>query len=127
MRRILVTLLLVSLTTEIGCSSRSASSPDAGAAPAAAKAIPADSPLAKIQPGMTMSQVIEALGQPTDRNNYMTGKAWIPFYYGGDKREEAWHYKGQGRVVFKGGNEFGGDSGTVLYVDYDPSDSGFRR
>jgi hypothetical protein len=97
------------------------------AAPAEAAAIPADSPLAKIEPGMRMQEVTNILGAPTDQNAYATGKAWIPWYFGDDARRTSYYYKGMGRVVFTGGNVFGGGGGNVLRVDYDPSESGVAR
>jgi hypothetical protein len=57
----------------------------------------------------------------------MTGKAWIPFYYGGDVNQEEWHYKGEGRIVFSAGNQFGGGGGEVVDVVYDPAETGYRR
>jgi hypothetical protein len=117
--------LLVGLVAMLGgCAAQ-----DSGAAaPAEAAApIPADSPLAKIKTGMRMQEVINILGAPTDQNSYSTGKAWIPFYYGDDVRRTSYYYKGIGRVVFTGGNVFGGGGGNVLRVDYDPSESGVAR
>jgi hypothetical protein len=54
-----------------GCASRSGTQPEA----APAVPIPADSPLAQIKPGMRMSDAVQALGEPTDKNKYMSGKA----------------------------------------------------
>ena len=118
---LIAALLLAALAA--GCSSKSGSA----AAPAAsAQAIPADSPLAKIKVGMTMQQVSEILGMPTNQVKYATGKAWIPWYFGDDTSRLEWSYKGIGRVVFTGGNVFGGGGGAVQRVDYDPSETGVR-
>ena len=35
-------------------------------------------------------------------------------------------YKGLGRVVFTGGNSWGGGGGKVERVDYDPTETGVR-
>ena len=45
---------------------------------------PPDSPLAKVKIGMTDAQVRKILGDPDNANGYMTGKSWIPFYFGTD-------------------------------------------
>lgn len=106
-----------------GCS---ASSGEGTAPPAVAAPIPADSPLAKIRIGMTPQEVSNILGMSTNQVAYSTGKAWIPFYYGDDTRRVEWSYKGMGRVVFTGGNVFGGGGGEVLRIDYDPNEDGVR-
>jgi len=107
-----------------GCSSKAQPAP---AAAPAAQAIPANSPLAKIKIGMTAQEVSNAIGMPTNQVSYASGKAWIPFYYGDDARRTEWSYKGLGRVVFTGGNVFGGGGGRVNRIDYDPSETGVRE
>jgi outer membrane protein assembly factor BamE (lipoprotein component of BamABCDE complex) len=88
------------------------------AAPAVAVPIPASSPLAKVQVGMTEIDVRKAIGEPTTSRSYMTGKAWMPFYYGGDTSRAAWVYAGQGEVVFSRNRYTGGLK--VIRVDYKP-------
>lgn len=61
---------------------------------------PAGSELAKIQLGMDDTEVRAILGAPGDFNSYMTGKGFIPFYYGPDTHRTDWIYKGKGHVVF---------------------------
>ncbi len=124
MRRtiVLLAVLLAFAFAVAGCSGKSASAP----APAAAT-VPADSPLAKVQVGMTANEVAQILGMPTNQVSYATGKAWIPWYFGDDARRTEWSYKGLGRVVFTGGNVFGGGGGRVNRVDYDPSETGIRN
>ena len=75
---------------------------------------------------MTKVQVAGLLGEPTDRNRYRTGKAWIPWYFGNDANREEWHYKNLGRVTFTDGNVFGGGAREVMRVQYDPSEDGYR-
>lgn len=105
-----------------GCSSKSAPPPP----PQAARPIPPDSPLAKVQIGMSAQDVSNILGVPTNQVSYSTGKAFIPWYFGDDVRRTEWSYKGIGRVVFTGGNVFGGGGGHVERVDYDPNETGVR-
>jgi len=62
--------------------------------------VPPDSPLAKIEFGMHHGEVREILGDPDDRMDRLTAKAWIPFYSGPGARLTDWIYDGVGRVVF---------------------------
>jgi outer membrane protein assembly factor BamE (lipoprotein component of BamABCDE complex) len=125
MRGVTIVAVLAVLASS-GCSGRSSSSSTAPPAVAAAKPIPPDSPLAKVKIGMTGEQVSSILGAPTNQMSYESGKRWIPFYYGADVRRTEWSYKGLGRVVFTGGNVFGGGGGQVERVDYDPTETGVR-
>jgi hypothetical protein len=78
--------------------------------------VPPDSPLAKIERGMRHDEVQKILGDPDRRFDYVTAKAWIPFYDGPDANLRDWIYAGRGRVVFslhKGAL-------TVIDVVYDP-------
>jgi len=75
---------------------------------------------------MTTVQVQSILGAPTNQVSYESGKRWIPWYYGSDVRRTEWSYKGLGRVVFTGGNQWGGGAGNVERVEYDPTETGIR-
>ena len=44
-----------------------------------------NSKFTKLQMGMGMKQVTDLIGSPTDQGAYVTGKAFIPFYFGGDR------------------------------------------
>ena len=123
MRRFSIAAAVCLAALAAGCASKSSNAPQT--APAA-QAIPASSPLAKIKVGMTAQEVSNILGMPTNQVSYASGKAWIPYYYGDDARRTEWSYKGLGRVVFTGGNVFGGGGGHVERVDYDPNETGIR-
>ena len=69
---------------------------------------PADSPLSKITLGMNDAEVRKILGDPDNSNAYMTGKVWIPFYYGPDTHRSDWMYRRKGRVVFSRNRYSGG-------------------
>lgn len=84
---------------------------------------PAGSPLAKVQVGMSAREVETVLGPPSDENAYMTGKAFIPFFYGRDRWRRAYFYEGMGRVVFAGGGRFT-QNARVQRVEYDPNETG---
>ena len=49
-----------------------------------------------------MAEVTDLIGPPTDTNHYVTGKAFIPYYFGDDTTRTECHYKGIGRVIFSG-------------------------
>ncbi len=84
---------------------------------------PAGTRLARITDGMSEAEVISILGEPTSQQNYMTGKAWIPYYYGSDVSRLDYRYKGAGIVVF-GRNRYSGKT-KVIRVDYDPNEDGY--
>lgn len=84
---------------------------------------PAGTKLARITDGMSEGEVIAILGEPTSRQDYMTGKAWIPYYYGSDVSRLDYRYKGTGIVVF-GRNRYSGKT-RVIRVDYDPNEDGY--
>ncbi|MDP1928251.1 MAG: hypothetical protein Q8K62_07045 [Thiobacillus sp.] len=75
--------------------------------------------------GMPMQQVIDLVGRPTDQGAYVTGKAFIPFYFGSDKVRWEAAYKGQGRLVFSSQAGFG--TGQYLtWIIYNANESGYR-
>jgi hypothetical protein len=78
--------------------------------------IPPDTPLAEIEIGMSYVDVRRILGDPDDRIDHTTAKAWIPFYTGPGAYLRDWIYEGSGRVVFSRH----GDSLHVIDVVYDP-------
>jgi hypothetical protein len=90
-------------------------------------AAPASSPMSKIHEGMSETEVMKILGPPDDSNAYVTGKAFIPYYFGPDATRFAGYWKGKGRVVFMGGNAWGGGRGKVQRVEYDPTEDGIAR
>lgn len=124
--RILVRILIL-LWVSLGwmaCASQGGSGTSGTPAKSAAKAKyttpPASSPLSKITLGMNDTQVRKILGEPDNANAYMTGKAWIPFYYGPDTLRTDWMYRGKGRVVFSR-NRYSG-SLKVIRVLYNPNE-----
>jgi len=110
-----------------GCAARSTSATGATGAPVDGAPVPANSPLSKIQRGMSKTQVTAILGPPSSESGYLTGKAFIPFYFGNDAHRTSYYYKGIGRVVFADGNIFGGGGNEVERLEYDPGESGAAR
>ncbi len=97
----LSTMALLSLA--LGLAGGCASGGDGGGQtqPAAqAQVRPITGKLAQVQLGMNDIDVRNLLGEPGSSNNYITGKGFIPFYYGTDTTRTDWIYPGLGRVVF---------------------------
>lgn len=109
----------------IGCgTTESASSPEPAKAQEAAKAalpIPAGHPFAQIKEGMSMDEVFALIGRPEDTSNHITGKAFIPYYYGGDTHRTELIYKGKGRIIFSPRHAFTQSMGVVEVV-YNPDE-----
>lgn len=80
----------------------------------------------KLQIGMSLKQVTDLIGQPTDQGAYMTGKAWIPFYYGSDRYRHEMVYKGQGRLIFAGGSVGDYTSGHLISIIHNAKEGGSR-
>ena len=76
--------------------------------------------MSTIHEGMAEAQVRSILGEPDDTNAYVTGKAFIPFYFGSDTHRTDWMYKGKGRVAFSRNRWSGGLK--VVRVLYNPSE-----
>ena len=85
------------------------------------KPIPADSPFAKIQKGMSMKEVIDLIGVPTDTATRLTGKQWNPFSFGHDVARSISLYKGMGRIYYR----LSDGTLQVFGIDYDPDESGY--
>lgn len=81
--------------------------------------IPAGSKWAKLQIGMHQSEVERILGVTSNIRAYVTAKAWIPFYFGGDSHRYEAVYAGQGSVAYTGGS-FGGGAGILMMINFDP-------
>jgi len=87
----------------------------------------ANSKFTRLQIGMSWKQVTDLIGEPTDSGAYITGKAFIPFYFGGDRHRMEMTYKGQGRLIFAGGNGFTGiGGGNLIWIIHNAHVSGYR-
>jgi hypothetical protein len=80
----------------------------------------------KLQIGMSMKQVADIIGQPTDRGAYVTGKAWIPFYFGSDRHRYEFVYKNQGRLIFAGGSLGDLSGGNLIWIIHNANEPGYR-
>jgi hypothetical protein len=85
----------------------------------------AGSPFNKLKIGMGPKEVHDLIGPPTDQGRHVTGKAWIPFYYGSGSVESIQHYKGVGRLIFANSSRFSGSMG-LIQIDHDGAERGYR-
>jgi hypothetical protein len=88
--------------------------------------IPAGSPFSKLTIGMSSKQVHDLIGEPTDTVNYMTGKMFIPFYFGSDTMRLDELYKGQGRITYTGAG-VGGVNFHVYRIVFDANEDGYNN
>ena len=80
--------------------------------------IPAGSKWAQLQIGMHQSEVERILGVTSNIRGYVTGKAFIPFYFGSDSHRYEAVYAGQGSVAYTGGG-VGGGQGVLMMINFD--------
>jgi len=86
----------------------------------------AKSRFTKLQIGMPMQQVVNLIGQPSDQGAYVTGKAWIPFYFGADRHRYEMVYKSQGRLIFAGGSLGNFTGGNLIWIIHNAAEAGHR-
>ena len=83
----------------------------------------------KLQIGMGMREVMDIAGAPTDQGAYVTGKAFIPWYFGADKHRHEMVYKGMGRLIFASGGGWGwggGSGGNLIWIIHNSNEGGYR-
>src|SRR5579871_5780266 len=110
-KKVCGSLASVSIAFLVGCSHNSSSTStetkqETAESQPAKVPIPADSPLAKIKDGMSPEEVSSLIGPPTSQGAYATGKAFIPFHYGGDNSRRIFRYKGMGTIIFSQNSSF---------------------
>ena len=67
------------------------------------------------------------MGEPSDQGAHITGKAFIPFYFGSDRYRYEVVYKGQGRLLFASGAGFGWDANThLIWIIHSANETGVR-
>jgi hypothetical protein len=79
----------------------------------------------RIQIGMSFKQVTDIVGTPTDQGAYVTGKAFIPFFYGSDRYRYEAVYKGYGRLIFAGSAGFDSNS-HLIWIIHSAAEQGYR-
>jgi hypothetical protein len=86
----------------------------------------AGSKFTRLTIGMGMRQVTDIVGPPTDQGAYITGKAWIPFYFGSDRYRHELVFKGQGRLIFAGGSAGNWSNGNLIWIIHNAAEPGYR-
>jgi hypothetical protein len=137
--RIVIAVLACLLATACGSSGRNATtSPTATAAPSGNTRVVKsrdgsfdgevvgtpvkDSRFARLEIGMTTTEVQNVMDRVPDRSHaYESGKRWIPFYFGNDARRVQVLYKGEGCLIFTGGNVWGAAGGDLIEIEHDAS------
>ncbi len=76
--------------------------------------------------GMSATQAISIVGNPTDQGAYMTGKAWIPFYFGSDKYRYEVTYKGLGRLIFASSPGYALGETHLIWIIHSANETGQR-
>lgn len=79
----------------------------------------------RLEVGMSYRQVLNLIGPPTDQYSHVTGKAWIPFYFGSGRYEHKLLYKGQGRLVFAGDAGFSSNA-HLIGIEFNRNESGYH-
>lgn len=74
--------------------------------------------------GMSPQQVTDMIGQPKDQSRNITGKALIPFFYGGGGHKMVYYYKGMGRLIFANNAAFSTGMGLTV-IEHDASEDGY--
>ena len=85
-----------------------------------------NSRFAQLQIGMSIRQAMDICGPPNDQGAYITGKAFIPFYFGSDRSRFELIYRGQGRLIFAGGSIGNYTGGNLIWIINSASESGYR-
>ena len=80
----------------------------------------------QLQIGMSIQQVKNAIGEPSDQGDYETGKRWIPFYFGDDTRRMELVYKGLGKLTFANGSAFGSEASKLIRITHNANEAGTR-
>jgi hypothetical protein len=75
---------------------------------------------------MPMRQVTDLIGQPTDTDSHITGKVFIPFYFGGDTTQLQAFYRNEGYLVYTGAH-FAGAPNRLVEIHVNPSEGGYSH
>lgn len=84
------------------------------------------SKFAKLKIGMPLKQVTDLAGEPTDKGAHVTGKAFIPFFFGSDAYRYELVYKGHGRLLFAGGSVGNVGGGNLIWIIHSAKETGYR-
>ncbi|WNV06639.1 hypothetical protein RP726_09585 [Candidatus Methylospira mobilis] len=80
---------------------------------------------AKLRIGMTQRQVEELIGRPDDEDSHITGKAFIPFFFGGDTHRLEAFYKNEGQLTYSP-THYGGSANVLMRILVNTQATGMR-
>lgn len=80
----------------------------------------------KLEIGMPMKQVTDLIGEPTDSGVNITGKNFIPFYFGNDRIRMKAFYRGEGYLIFNQQNSLG-TGYRLIAIHVDRGESGYAH
>ena len=72
--------------------------------------------------GMTHSEIMSLIGEGSDRRAYITGKGYVPFYFGNDITRFEVLYRGSGTLVYS--DRWG--YAVLVGINHDASESGYN-
>ena len=81
---------------------------------------------AKLYIGMSQRQAEDLVGRGTDTDSHITGKQFIPFYFGGDQYRVVNYYKNEGQLEFAP-RSFMGQANTLVRIVNNPTESGYAH
>jgi hypothetical protein len=81
---------------------------------------------AKLRIGMAKRQVEDLIGPSNDEDGYMTGKAFIPFFFGGDTHRLVEFYKNEGQLTYSP-EHMGGSPNVLIRIEVNPAETGYRH
>jgi hypothetical protein len=84
------------------------------------------SKFSRIKIGMGATEVESIIGAPTDTAAHITGKAFIPFYFGGDTSQVEKFYKGEGQLTYSP-QSMGSTLLVLTGITADPTERGFAH
>ena len=127
----LLASLILGVVTLFGCASGGGSSSKPAQPPAETSstapaqvdpytAAPEGSAFSKVVMRSSEVEVRKVLGEPDNATSYMTGKIFIPLYFGKDAFRVDWLYEGQGEIVFSRGAW--GDQYKAIAINYNKNE-----
>ncbi|SNB77313.1 hypothetical protein SAMN07250955_11659 [Arboricoccus pini] len=84
------------------------------------------SKFSKIQLNMSRRQVESLIGPPDDETGHLTGKAFIPFFFGGDSYRTEAFYKGEGQLTYSP-RSIGAEPNQLIKMEVNPAATGFSE
>lgn len=86
----------------------------------------AGSKFTRVKIGMRQAEVERLIGEPDDTESHITGKQFIPFFFGGDTHRQEAFYKDEGILTYSP-QHMGGEPNTLIRIIADPTETGVAR